>query len=203
LISLVSYWLLWGKAAPVQNYYNLPNLVFLCAAFGAGMSLFRRRLISGNVSAIVWQWTRVSMALVVVFCGYVGFRYLVRPDAATISAAAWVRENTNKSDLILYQPRHEPKVMDYQHQPLLSHLSERRTWVWTGLTPKWEKERALATSAFLVVTRPPEKPNWLELLRQRFKGPAGEHPPPVTQEAEFSEWTPVYQDSLFVVYSAR
>ena len=203
LIALACYWLLWGKAAPVQNYYNLPNLVFLCAAFGAGMSLFRQSLISRNIPATVWRWTCVSMALLVVFSGYVGFRYLMRPDTATIAAAAWVCENTDASDLILYQPRHEPKVMDYQHQPLLSYLSGRRTWVWTRLTPNWEKERALATSAFLVVTTPPENPSWLELLRQRFKGPAGDYPLPVPETTGASEWGPIHRDPLFVVYSTR
>jgi hypothetical protein len=35
-IALFVFWTLWGKAAPAQNYYNLPNLILLSALFGLG-----------------------------------------------------------------------------------------------------------------------------------------------------------------------
>jgi len=113
---------------------------------------------------------RALVVLILLASGFVGYSYLTRPDQATVEVAQWVKANTNNDDIILYQPRHAAVVMDYQHQPLLSHLTGRGTWIWTRTTPSWEKEHALQTAAYVVVTNPSRQPVFLEVVRQRFKG---------------------------------
>jgi hypothetical protein len=170
LIALFAFWTLWGKAAPAQNYYNLPNLILLSALFGLGCQSGFEWLQKKSLPAILQKTAAATIIILLTLSGYLGQRYLSRPDAITIAAAEWVKANTGPNDLIIYQPRHDPRVIDYEHQPLLSHITGRRTWIWTRSTPDWEKSRALETSRYLIVTNPSESTNPLENLRRRFKG---------------------------------
>jgi hypothetical protein len=179
LIALFAFWTLWGKAAPAQNYYNLPNLILLAALFGLGCQSGFEWLQKKSLPAILQKTAAATIILLLALSGYLGQRYLSRPDAITIAAAEWVKANTGPNDLIIYQPRHDPRVIDYEHQPLLSHLTGRRTWIWTRSTPDWEKSRALETSRYLIVTNPSESTNPLENLRRKFKGT----PPPPPENA--------------------
>ena len=168
--SLLVYWLVWAKAAPSHSYYNLQNLVLFSAMFGMGVVQALRWVATRDIPAWMPSLARALVVLILLASGFVGYRYLTRPDQATVEVAQWVKANTNNDDIILYQPRHAAAVMDYQHQPLLSHLTGRRTWIWTRTTPSWEKEHALQTAAYVVVTNPPRQPAFLEVVRQRFKG---------------------------------
>jgi len=175
LASLFLSWLVWGKGAAAQNYYNLPNLVCFCAFFGLGTARLQTRLPFFNSPR--WIQASFSMFLVsgIVWCG-TGLWYLSRPDTTTLRVADWVEQNAAQGSLILYQPRHSSAVMDYEHQPLLSHATGRRTWIWTRSTPDWEKQRALETFAFLIVTTPPAKPGFWEMLRRWAKSSAPSAP---------------------------
>jgi hypothetical protein len=168
--SLVVYWLVWAKAAPWQNYYNLFNLVFLAAMFGLGFTSISRWLEAhgANRSARI----ALAMASIVTMTGFdaLCWYHSSRPDTITVTAGRWLKSNTNEEDIILFQPRHHPSAMDYEHQPLLSHVSSRRTWIWTRSTPGEEKERALQTASYLVITEPPAQPSFFDRLRQKIKG---------------------------------
>lgn len=195
-LSLLAGWLIWAKAAPSHSYYNFPNLPFFCALFGLGVSgwletWFRSPRIKRLVS--------ISMVFLLLLWGTTGYLYLARPDTVTCAAAAWLRAHTLATDLVIYQPRHMASVLDYEHQPLLSHASLRRTWIWTRMTPQWEKERALQTSRWLIVTQPSGEISWIERLRRFFKGmPA---PPPINLAEEMpDQWQVVCQAKDFIVY---
>jgi len=174
LLSLVVSWLLWAKGSAWQNYYNLPNLVVFSAFFGLGMARLTGSCVFGRFPALL----RVSAAAVwwaffFIGCG-VGYWYLSRPDVVTLRVAEWIRAHSGPDDLILYQPRHIANLMDYEHQPLLSHITGRRTWIWTRSTPDWEKQQALASSSYIVVSQPNADSSPLKKLREKFKG----SPPP-------------------------
>ena len=167
--SLLISWLVWGKGASAQNYYNLPNLICFCGFFGVGINrLLQWRFIKSFPAVLSFLCSALLWGLGIAWC-YTGLWYLSKPDAITLRVASWVKQNAAGSDLLLYQPRHSSTVMDYEHQPLLSHLTGRRTWIWTRSTPGWEKDRALQSSSFLIVTEP-QKPNFWELLRRGAKG---------------------------------
>lgn len=167
--SLLISWLVWGKGAAAQNYYNLPNLICFCGFFGVGINHFLQwRFLKSCPAVLRFLCSALLLGSGIAWC-YTGLWYLSKPDAITLRVASWVKQNTVESDLLLYQPRHSSTVMDYEHQPLLSHMTERRTWIWTRSTPAWEKNHALESSSFLIVTEP-QKPNFWELLRRGAKG---------------------------------
>jgi len=197
--SLLAYWLVWGKAAPLHGYYNLQNLILFAAFFGIGADRMARW--AGGAGFALWL-VRTAQALVVVvlvISGFLGNRYLSRPDNVAVDVSAWIKANTKSHDIILYQPRHLASVMDYEHQPLLSHLTGRRTWIWTRSTPEWEKLRALQTSSYAIVTNAQKKIGLMESLRRRFKGT-----PNLPLESISRAWPrnfqPIFIDDTFSVY---
>lgn len=167
--SLLVSALVWGKGPAAQNYYNLPNLLLFCALFGIGVAHWKQ---TSAFDFIPFPF-RLSCFWIFVLTGViwcvVGYGYLARPDTITLQAASWVRQNAQEGDLILYQPRHSSSVMDYEHQPLLSHSSGHRSWIWTRSTPEWEKQRAMETSTFLIVTLPPDHTDFWEVLRRKAR----------------------------------
>ncbi len=194
LASLLASWLLWAKGAAAQSYYNLPNLIVFSAAFGVGVCQaegFRVRM------ALLGRSLLVATLVISSFAGYL---YLSRLDYVTVEVAQWIKTNTGCDDIILYQPRHAAAVMDYEHQPLLSHLTGKRTWIWTRSTPAWERDRSLKTSNYLIVTKPQTTISPLEALRNKFKGP----PPPPPSSISLSnpkEFFEVHMNEHFVVYA--
>ena len=198
--SLLAYWLVWAKAAPSHSYYNLQNLVLFSALFGMGVVQALRWVATRDVPAWMPSLARALVVLILLASGFVGYRYLTRPEQATVEVAQWVKANTNNDDIILYQPRHAAAVMDYQHQPLLSHLTGRRTWIWTRTTRPPEKARAIASSTYVVITHPPREPHGLERLRQRFKGPSPAPPVPATQETQFPDFIELQNTPYFTVF---
>ena len=197
--SLILYWLVWGKAAPAQNYYNLPNLVLFSALFGMGVTRISFWLRRRSRAAWIVPLGQAALILALAASGVAGVRYLSRPDEVTMEVAGWVKANARPNDLILYQPRHAATVMDYEHQPLLSHLTGRRTWIWTRYTPDAEKDRALQTAAFAVVTNPPQKTGALENLRRKFKGQPNPPPQPFT-ETHAGQFIEYFKTETFTVY---
>jgi hypothetical protein len=170
LASLFAYWLIWSKAAPAQSYYNLPNTVFLAAMFGLGCRWATRWM--AKIEIAPWVRRSCIATLVALLAGVSAgcWYYLYQPDRITITAAEWLRTNTQPDDLILFQPRHHPAAMDYEHQTLLSHAAGRKTWIWTRTTPDKEKARALRKSSYIVVTNPSMESGIFERIRQMIKG---------------------------------
>jgi len=199
LLSLLAGWLIWGKGPAAQSYYNLPNLVCFSAFFGLGVAAMNSAAWFATLSLAKQRALGIVGGGFLFAWGAVGAFYLSQPDNPTLQAAAWLRIHTESTDLIVYQPRHAPAVMDYEHQPLLSHASGRRTWIWTRSTPGWEKERALRTSSFLVITRPPPQPGFFESLRRSFKGPPPALPTPLP-EIYPGKFTLVAEEPAFAVY---
>jgi len=197
LTSLGVSWLVWGKGPAAQSYYNLPNLVCFSAFFGLGMAWMNSLPMAASLK--MKKWGAVAGAFLLFAWGASGAFYLSQPDTPTLQAAQWVRNHTKSDDLILYQPRHAPAVMDYEHQPLLSHASGRRTWIWTRSTPDWEKERALRSASYLIVTHPPPQPGYFESLRRIFKGPPPALPAPLTSLFP-NTFSLVAEEPGFVVY---
>jgi 4-amino-4-deoxy-L-arabinose transferase-like glycosyltransferase len=201
LIALFAFWTLWGKAAPAQNYYNLPNLILLSALFGLGCQSALAWLKTKNLPPILQKAAAATIALLLALSGYAGQHYLSRPDSITLAAAEWVKANTQTTDLIIYQPRHDPRVIDYEHQPLLSHLTGRRTWIWTRIVPELERQRALETSSYLIVTNPAANTSQLETLRRKFKGAPPPPPEPVfeSHSDQAAAWPTVFETSHFII----
>ena len=199
LLSLLGSWLVWAKGAAAQNYYNLPNLVFFSAAFGAGMEQARRVCVLQRWRPLRLGSTEIFVLSLVALSGVAGAWYLAKPDKVALRAAHWVKTHTQSTDLILYQPRHNAAVLDYEHQPLLSLASARRSWIWTKSTPAWEKARAGETAGWLVVTQPPEQPAILEKLRRFFKGQPSPVPPILTEEQP-AQWELVTEAQGFAIY---
>jgi hypothetical protein len=196
--SLLISWLVWGKGAAAQNYYNLPNLICFCGFFGVGINHFLQwRFLKSCPAVLSFLCSALLWGLGIAWC-YTGLWYLSKPDAITLRVASWVKQNTVESDLLLYQPRHSSTVMDYEHQPLLSHVTGRRTWIWTRSTPAWEKDRALQSSSFLIVTDP-QMPNFWELLRRGAKGCAPT-PPDSLGESDSTHFIRYEKLADFTVY---
>lgn len=191
---LAIYWLLWAKGAAAQSYYNLPNLVLFAALFGIGMSRALDWMRARQAPRMIVRLAGCCAASILLVWGFAGFRYLSRPDNILVEAAAWLRDHAGPDDLVVFQPRHSAAVMDYEHQPLLSHLTGHRTWIWTRSTPAWEKERALQTSKYALITSPSESYGLLEKFRQYFKGA------PLLPPASVAEQHP---ESLKLVYSTE
>lgn len=200
LASLFAYWLIWSKAAPAQSYYNLPNTVFLAAMFGLGCCWAIRWM--AKIEIAPWVRRSCVATLVALLAGVSAgcWYYLYQPDRITITAAEWLRTNTQPDDLILFQPRHHPAAMDYEHQPLLSHAIGRRTWIWTRTTPEDEKARALRASSYVVITYPSEKTGFFEGLRQAIKGPTPA-PPEAMNEVYSGDLGAVTQGAGYAVFS--
>jgi len=199
LTSLGVSWLVWGKGPAAQSYYNLPNLVCFSAFFGLGVASMNSLPMAITRSLKMNSWGAVTGAFFLFAWGTAGAFYLSQPDIPTLQAARWARNHTKADDLILYQPRHAPAVMDYEHQPLLSHASGRRTWIWTRSTPDWEKERALRSASYLIITHPPPEPGFFESLRRIFKGPPPTLPAPLTSLFP-NTFTQIANEPAFVVY---
>jgi hypothetical protein len=199
LLSLLLSWLVWGKGAAAQNYYNLPNLVFFCAAFGFGIAAVRGYLTRKAWTLRLYRWSSAGLAATIALLGLAGHQYLSRSDRATIAVAEWVSANLPPYVMVAYQPRHAPAVMDYSHQPLLSHRTGRRTWVLVRKTPAAELEQAFARSGCFIVTHPEDNPGLLEDLRQKFKGSAPA-PPPSLLGPDYPVFRKVEENELFTAF---
>jgi hypothetical protein len=172
LASLFLSWLLWGKGAPAQNYYNLPNLVVFCALFATGIRCCGKLVLSRQWPEQIVRRGGLAISLLLASGGFLGWIYLSRPDHSTVEAAKWANANLAPGAYIVYQPRHSPAVMDYPHQPLLSHLTGRRTQVIVRTTAPEELREALQKGQVVIVTPPAGSLGWLGALRRLFKGDA-------------------------------
>ena len=194
LASLLTSWLIWAKGPAAQSYYNLPNLIVFSAAFGMGVCQ------AEGLRVRISLLGRAVLVAILVVSSFAGYLYLSRPDCVTVEVAQWIRTNTDCEDIILYQPRHAAAVMDYEHQPLLSHLTGKRTWIWTRSTPEWERDRSLKTSNYLIVTNPEPSISPIEALRISFKGP----PPPPPSSISLSNpkgFLEMHRNERFVAYA--
>ena len=201
-LSLLMSWLVWGKGAPAQNYYNLPNLVLFCAAFGSGVAAVQVYLLSKAWSIGTYRLSAAIVTAIIFLLSFAGYQYLSRADRVTVAVAEWVSTNLPPEATVAYQPRHASSVLDYQHQPLLSHLTGRRTWILVRTTLPEEVEAACSHSTCLIVTNPEDTPSTLETLRRRFKGPAPAIPPSLLT-ANNSPFRVVEQNKHFTAALSR
>lgn len=199
LLSLLGGWLLWAKGAAAHSYYNLPNLPLFCALFGMGLATSFGKVSLRPRTAMA---AKFSLALLLFIWGAEAYAYLARPDHTTVEAATWVKAHSGGKDLVIYQPRHMASVLDYEHQPLFSHASSRRSWVWTRSTPDWEKEIACKSSSWLVVTDPPDRISWLESLRRFFKGDPRPAPTSLAED-QAGQWIEAYRGEAFTIYRPK
>jgi len=201
-LSLIVSWLIWGKGAPSQNYYNLPNLVFFCAALATGLGSVYRALQRRGRTKDALQVAGLALAVCLTLVGAAGERYLSRRDTVTVAAADWIREHTASDDMIVYQPRHSPSVMDYQHQALLSHLTGRRSFIWTRGTADWERRQALNQSKYLIISSPPREVGFLESVRRTFRGNPSGAPDSIDSSPDLN-LRPVYTTPELKIFALR
>jgi hypothetical protein len=151
LLSLLLFYLVWFGVGPnSQNYYNLPALAPLCALLGIGMTsiLEWQKLLR-------WRRTTVVVAIVLVVLPAIPvWQYLFKQDRQILAAALWTKENTQPSDVILFRPTHRWDMIEHPYNPVLAYYSERRTFVWTALTPESYRRMALERARYAVVTLP-------------------------------------------------
>jgi len=199
-VSALVYCMVWQKAAPAQNYYNLPNLVLLCGLFALGLvesrEWLQQRFPLSRFSRLCLALT-FGLALISLAC--LGADLLYRPDRPTVAAAKWLKTHAARTDIVLFQPLHSPPVTGYPHQPLLSHLSGNRSFVWTTGTPEDEKQRAWETSRYLIITQLPNELDYFEKIRT-VKGTPPPAPLPL-DAGNPSYLKPLFQSPEFRCYA--
>jgi hypothetical protein len=151
VLSIAAYYFVWfGNAGTAQSYYNLPAVAPLCALFSLGVCALLRW---GKFAR--WQ-TAARIAVVALLLASVtpGLRYLFQKDTRILAAARWVRDHSQPGDLILVRPAHRWDMSDYFYNPVIAHLADRPTFVWTPKTPEPIQRTALARAPFAVVIKP-------------------------------------------------
>lgn len=177
-LSTAVYLIFWAKGGASQNYYNLHNLITFCGFFSLGIvaaDQFLAKIFRRSFPRFL-KWGLAALLAVGMVGQAVPIRnHLTKPDLPILQAADWLNDHAAAGDIVLLQPRHQASVLNYMHQPLLSHLTGLRSWIWVAELPEAEKNRALEVCRYLVVTDPPNEPGFASLMREKFKGRT---PPP-------------------------
>jgi 4-amino-4-deoxy-L-arabinose transferase-like glycosyltransferase len=195
--SVIFFFMFWcGPAARGHSYYNLPALGPCALLFGLGVDWLQERYRPA-------RWFRPAFgalaAGLIALCG-VGSLYLFRPDRVMVESTRWIREHTLPDDLILVRANHRADIGEYPALATFPYYGERRFWVASLGLSKEEKQRALATSRYALVTLPPAEISWIEALRRRLKGES-------VVPTDISPWLgeagfrPVHSNATFVVWS--
>jgi hypothetical protein len=199
--ALAVFHLVWaGPASSGQSYYNLPAVGPGCMLFGLGMV----RWLDGVKPC--WgegapRWAAAIVLVLLLPALAAGSLYQFQPDRVTYESALWVRDHTGPNDLILFKCNHRLDGVNYPHNCTFPYYAQRRAWVYTQEMPETERERAVTTSQWAVVTRPPTAPSTLEKWRRRFRYSGAELAPDnmnwLTNQAGFALF---YQGASFTVY---
>lgn len=178
VVALAIFYLVWfGNGATGQSYYNLPALAPLSALFGIGAAM----LISLGRSIFFRGALASCCALLLILPSLAIDSYLFTQDRQLRAAIAWVKTNTQPTDIILFRPAHRWDLIDYPQDAVLAHCAQRSTFVYTPNTPEKIRDEGLRRSRFAVVTLPQEESGnaIVDLIRRN----RGVHPP-----VEPSEW---------------
>jgi hypothetical protein len=160
-VGLGGFVLLWGGPTCMAHaYYNLPFLIPVCWAFGQAMNCNFWRF---KPVALGWMVAGV-MAVTLPMTAY-----LLRPDPILAETTKWMKQYVPKSDLVIIKANHSVYTREYPQDPGFSYLSGRGVWIWTKFLLPAEQERAMQTARWIVVTHPPLKDPWWEVLRKKIK----------------------------------
>jgi hypothetical protein len=202
--ALAAYFLIWaGPVSSGQSYYNLPAMGPGCMLFGIGMVRFLTWLRNGWGEKLSARFVTVAVLVVTVSLLAAGSIYLFRQDRIIYEAALWTKEHTNPNELVLFKWNHRPESVDYPHPCAFSYYAQRRIWVYTKQMSDTQRQRAVATSRWAVVTRPPTESKmsivekWRILIRQGGKQLAPDDMDWLEKEAGFVRF---YEGDGFTVY---
>ena len=164
--SMVFAYFIWaGGAYRIHSYYNLPVLGPVCLLFGIGCSKWlstERRILSRPVA----QTMIVVLLLSSAFWPYV---FLYQNDNVLDRACAWLRTQTAPDDIILVRINHRTDMCRYRHDSTVSYYADRGIWCWVDDLGDEQKRRAILTSKWALVTKPPHQEGVAERLRQWVK----------------------------------
>jgi 4-amino-4-deoxy-L-arabinose transferase-like glycosyltransferase len=197
VLSIAFFYFFWsGPVGRGQSYYNLPALGPCALLFALGADWLWRLRVSSNllrrcgagmlIAGLAVFWT-------------VGNLYLFQPDQVILECTRWIRENTQPDDLILLKANHREDSVEYQALAPYPYYARRRFWVYSHRTLDDEKERALATSRYALVTLPPQTVSARTAWRRRLKGEAFAVED-ITPELSQAGFRPIYTNINFVVY---
>ena len=171
IFALIFFYLFWaGTVAWTQAYYNLPAVPVFCVLFALGMVALLRW---GQKKSALWLQPRVmgpavSLLLLPFLVG--GNLFQFNQDQRVLyEAAIWLRDHTPQTDLALVVANHHPNLIRYRHLSIVSYYSERRIWAITPDFAGQEREHALATAKWAIVTHPAQLTSSVERLRRAFR----------------------------------
>ncbi|MBI3850096.1 MAG: glycosyltransferase family 39 protein [Verrucomicrobia bacterium] len=202
--ALALYYLIWaGPVSSGQSYYNLPALGPGCMLFGIGMVRFLTWLRDRWGENLPARFAKVAVLAVTLSLLAAGTLYLFRQDRVVYESALWTREHTNPDELVLFKWNHRPESVDYPHPCVFSYYAQRRVWVYTKQLSEVQRQRAVATSRWAVVTQPPPESEmsviekWRIRIRQGGKQLAPDNMDWLEQDAGFVRF---YEGDGFTVY---
>lgn len=164
--SLVFFYVFWaGAAARVHSYYHLPALGPVCLLFGLGAvrCLKTERALRRPLAA------RLGLALVVLAGAAGPCAFLYQQDRVLMAACDWLRRHTAPEDLVLVRVNHRTDTSTYRHNSTVAYYGQRRIWCWVPDLPEPDRQRALRTSRWALVTHPPTKVEPVERWRRWVK----------------------------------
>jgi len=128
-----------------------------------------------------------------------GALYLFRQDRQILVAAEWVKQNTEKTDVVLFQPNHRWDMLYYPYNAIFSHCTGRPVFVWTRGLPDKYRRAALTEAHLAVVMLPPPAPSGLTGWFKRFRGASQRQPEP-TDWLEANGFRQSFQGNGFAAY---
>jgi 4-amino-4-deoxy-L-arabinose transferase-like glycosyltransferase len=197
-LSIVFFYVFWsGPVARQHSYYNLPALAPCALLFGLGVDWLWNRRFGAARPAPRWAPAALLLAALAPFLLGAGL-YLFRPDPVIVESTRWLREHTRPEDLILVKANHRNDAVDFTWLAPFPYYAQRRCWIYSRFVPAEERQRALATSAYALVTLPPKQVSRLEgwrrwLKRERFT------PDNIDDVLHQAGFHPVYTNADFVV----
>ncbi|MEO8204861.1 MAG: glycosyltransferase family 39 protein [Chthoniobacterales bacterium] len=197
LFSIVVYYLVLGFGpATGHSYYSLPALPLMCLFFGAG---FAHVLDFRSKGERIWKPLLIA-AIAISLVG--GSLYLFRQDRVIYESAIWMRDNSAPKDNVIFVPGHDRGFINFPHEAIFAYYSNRKIWLFTYKLSEKDRQHALETAEWVVVTTPPGQLSALEKLRLawRFETPAAA---PKTTWLDNSAFAPYFTGKQFVVYKRR
>jgi hypothetical protein len=199
--SLVFFYLIWGiKTAGLHSYYNLPALGPICFLFGLGMSwiaeqLDLRRAPDAPVQRPAWAAIICLVFAPLIVCSI----YLFRQDRTIYDVALWIKNNAARSDLVFLKVNHRRDNNGYPEYPVFSYYAERRAWIDHPFLATVDRQNALNSSTWAVITRPPRESGWTHQIRDMVARYAALQEMPDWPQPS-SEFRAVLQNERFTIF---
>jgi hypothetical protein len=200
VLSIAFFFFFWsGPVGRGQSYYNLPALGPCALLFGWGVDW----LLSDRIrSERLRRFATASLIVAIVPFLVLGNLYLFRPDPVVLESTRWIREHTSPDDLILLKANHREDAVEYPALAPFPYYGQRRFWIYSPGVPEEERQRALRTSRYAIVTSPPERTSRLDMWRRKIKKQVFK-PEDIQPTLLSAGFNPVYTNSSFIVYSNR